>query len=196
MRNSKIILAKNIKLDRNYKNVLNYTETQMLNLLNSSGHLVGTSNFNSFIRQNKNSIPTNFSYNDSLQANYIAFQNPDYSNKWFFAWIDEIVYKNDANIEIYYTIDAWSTWFNNLSLSNCFIVREHVSDDTIGLHTVPENLDVGEVVEESYFEEADYKAQSGYYVVIQSDWTINDNSASALAPRRQSRSTIFWSCYV
>lgn len=176
MRNSKIILAKNIKLDRNYKNVLNYTETQMLNLLNSNDHLVGTSNFNSFIRQNKNSIPTNFSYSDALQSNYIAFQNPDYSNKWFFAWIDEIVYKNDANIEIYYTIDAWSTWFNNLTFTNCFIEREHVSDDTIGLHTIPENLDVGEVIQEDVFEENIYYRTQGYYVAIQSDWEIKDNT--------------------
>lgn len=174
MRNSKIILAKNINLDRNYKNVLNYTETQMLALVNTNK--VGESTFNSFIRQNGNSIATNFSYSNALSANYIAFQNPDYSNKWFFAWIDEIIYKNDSNIEIRYTIDAWSTWFEKLQLKNCFITREHVSDDTIGLHTIPENIDVGEVIEESMFEEDDYYRSTGYYVAIQSDWTPKDGT--------------------
>lgn len=181
MRNSKIILAKNIKVDRNYKNVLNYSESDMLALVNNVSNKVGESNFNSFIRQNGNSIPTNFSYSDALSANYIAFQNPDYSNKWFFAWIDEIVYKNDANIEIKYTIDAWSTWFSKLNLSDCFIVREHVSDDTIGLHTIQENLDVGEVVEEDMFEDSEYDcSENGFYVAIQSNWTITDNSTASI----------------
>ena len=30
--NSQVILAKNIKIDRSYKNVLTYTESQMLSL--------------------------------------------------------------------------------------------------------------------------------------------------------------------
>ena len=176
MRNSRIILAKNINLDRNYKNVLNYTESQMLNLVNANK--IGESNFNSFIRQNGNTIPTNFSYNQALQANYIAFQNPDYSQKWFFAWIDEIVYKNDSNIEIKYTIDAWSTWFEKLQLKNCFIVRETVADDSIGLHTIPEDLNVGEVVQEGLVEDVSFGQEFGYWIAIQSNWKPNDNVGS------------------
>ena len=39
-RNGKVILAKNIKLEKSYKNVLNYTENQMLSLLRLQTHLV------------------------------------------------------------------------------------------------------------------------------------------------------------
>lgn len=168
MRNSKIILAKNINLDRNYKNVLNYTESQMLNLVNANK--IGESNFNSFIRQNGNTIPTNFSYNQALQANYIAFQNPDYSQKWFFAWIDEIVYKNDSNIEIKYTIDAWSTWFEKLQLKNCFIVRETVDDDTIGKHTIMEDLNIGDLITDYYKVSNKIGSESYFWFVIASNY--------------------------
>ena len=48
--NSKIILAKGIKLDRNYNNVVNYTENQMLALLRSEGHFVKEKTDYSFIR--------------------------------------------------------------------------------------------------------------------------------------------------
>lgn len=147
--NSKIILVKNINIDRQYTNVLSYTEAQMLELCRSQGHLVAQAENYSFLR-NMGSIMAGFTYAQCLQANYIAFQNPDYSNKWFFAWIDEVVYKGDNNTEITFTIDAWSTWFDKWQKKVCFITRQHVNDDKIGLHTIPENLDVGEVIEESY----------------------------------------------
>lgn len=147
--NSKIILVKNINIDRQYTNVLSYTEAQMLELCRSQGHLVEQAENYSFLR-NTGTIMAGFTYAQCLQANYIAFQNPDYSNKWFFAWIDDVIYKGNKNTEITFTIDAWSTWFDYWQKKTCFINRQHVNNDTIGLHTIPENLDVGEVIEESY----------------------------------------------
>ena len=98
--NSEIILCKGIRLDKEYVNVLSYTENQMLTLCRSSAHKVASSNDYSFIRTTGN-IFTNFTYSQCLQANYIAFQNKDYSNKWFFAFIDEVIWKGEANTEYY-----------------------------------------------------------------------------------------------
>lgn len=141
--NSKIILAKNIKMDREYNNVLSYSELQMLELVNQN--MVASANDYSFIRE-RNSILVNFTYNQCLSGNYIAFQNKDYSNKWFFAWIDEVNYKNDKTTEIKFKIDSWSTWFDYWDPKSCYVIREHVSDDTIGKHTIPENLELGDYV--------------------------------------------------
>ena len=87
---SEIILAKGIKLDRDYNNVLDYTEVQMLELMRSNAHFVAGSTDYSFIRQTRGLIKTNFTYLQALQSNYIAFKNPDYANKWFFAFVDNI----------------------------------------------------------------------------------------------------------
>ena len=140
---SKIILCKNIKLDREYKNVINYSENDLVSLCrtNKIDEKLGYS----YIR-NQNAIQTNFTIEQCLQANYIAFQNPDYSNKWFFAFIDDVKYIGDNNTEISYTIDEWSTWFNKITIADCFVVREHVNDDTPGLHTIPEGLELGDYV--------------------------------------------------
>ena len=51
-----------------------------------------------------------------------------------------------------------------------------MNDDTIGLHTVPENLDVGEVVEESQTEDLSYGNEFGYWVAVASNWKIKDGS--------------------
>lgn len=143
-RNSKLILSKNIKLDKQYKEVLNYTELEMLDLLNSDDHLINRDDKMSFLRENTNVISTGFTYAECLQANYIAFTNPDYSNKWFFAFVDDVIYVSDKVTEIHFTIDVMSTWFNKVSVEQCFVVREHTMDDTMGNNTQPENLELGE----------------------------------------------------
>ena len=125
--NSEIILCKDIKLDKNYTNVLDYTEEQMVTLCKAN-KITSLKKY-SFLRPTVN-IYTNFKYSDCVQANYIAFQNPDYSNKWFFAFIDDVIYHSDENTEIRYTIDIWSTWFSYWTKKNCYILRQHVNDDT------------------------------------------------------------------
>ena len=144
LQNSNIIICKNIKLDKSYKDVLNYTEGQMLALCRANA--VATDSSYSFIRSEKGVIKTSFSYNDALKCNYMAFQNPDYSNKWFFAFIDDVEYANDGTAKIYYTIDEYSTWFDYWNPEPCFVEREHVTNDAIGLHTLPEGLECGEYV--------------------------------------------------
>lgn len=164
--NSKIMICKNIKLDEKNVNVLNYNEEQMLNLCNSNR--VAYSDTYSFIKDDE-SILVNFSYSDCLQSNYIAFQNPNYSNKWFFGFIDEVIYKGDSCTEIKFKIDSWSTWYGNWNVSDCFVVREHVNDDTIGKNTFPEALETGEYIYqptsiEEYLSGWDFY-QSGTYTV-------------------------------
>ena len=171
--NSKILLVKNIHIDRQYTNVLSYSEAQMLELCQAN--LVAQADNYSFLRPT-GSIMAGFTYAQCLQANYIAFQNPDYSNKWFFAWIDDVIYKGDKNTEITFTVDAWSTWFDKWQKKTCFINRQHTNNDTIGLHTVPENLDVGEVVQESITEDLAYGNNFGYWVAVASNWQIKDGS--------------------
>lgn len=171
--NSKILLVKNIHIDKQYTNVLSYTEAQMLELCQAN--LVAQADNYSFLRPT-GSIMAGFTYAQCLQANYIAFQNPDYSNKWFFAWIDDVIYKGDKNTEITFTVDAWSTWFDKWQKKTCFINRQHVNDDTIGLHTIPENLDVGEVIQESITEDLAYGNDFGYWIAVASNWEIKDGS--------------------
>lgn len=177
--NSKIILAHGIKMDRGYANVLSYTETQMVNLCLTNQ--IAQADDYSFIRQNRNSISTHFTYSQCLQANYIAFQNTDYSGKWFFAWIDDVIYKSNGTTEIQYTIDYWSTWFDYWQKKPCFIVREHVNDDTIGLHIIPENLDVGEVIQEAQTQDESYGNEYGYWVALATNWRIKDGSTGTEA---------------
>lgn len=145
MRNSVVYLAKNIKLEKNYNNVLKYSEQDMINLITNENNLVYSSNNFSFIREN-NEIKVEVPYEIAIQSNYIAFQNPDYSNKWFFAFVDKIEYISNKTCKILFTVDLFSTWWSYWTPQACYVLREHVADDSIGLHTVPEDVDTGDYI--------------------------------------------------
>jgi len=162
-RNSKVILAQGIKLDKTYKNVLCYNESQMLNLVQNNA--ISTFLNCSYIRDN-NSIELGLSYSDCLKANYLAFQNPDYSNKWFFAFIDKVEYISNGASRILFTVDVWSTWYDYWSTRACYVLRQHDNIDYPGRNTVPENLEHGEYIKtigkaSAYF-------QTYYYIVLAS----------------------------
>lgn len=142
-RNGKIILAKNIKLDKEYQNVLTYSETDMLTLVTTNN--VAMAEDYSFIRETGR-IRVGFPYSVSVSANYMAFQNPDYSGKWFFAFIDKVNFGANGTSEIEYTVDIFSTWWSYWDSKPCFVVREHVNDDTVGANTMAENLETGEYI--------------------------------------------------
>lgn len=175
--NSEIILCKGIRMDKQYVNVLSYKQSQMLELCRSNTHLVAIKDDYSFIR-NTGGIKTSFSYNQCLQANYIAFQNKDYSNQWFFAFIDEVIYRGENNTEIRYTVDAWSTWYDKWTKKNCFINRQHVLNDTIGNNLIDENLNVGDVIQEQETTDSSYSNEFGYWVGIMSGYTPTDGQSS------------------
>lgn len=182
LQNSNIIICKNIKLDKSYKDVLNYTEEQMVSLCQANA-VASASNY-SFIRGERGYIKTSFSYNDALKCNYMAFQNPDYSNKWFFAFIDDVIYDNDGTARIRYTIDEFSTWFDYWNAEACFVEREHVSDDTFGLHTIDEGLSFGDyIVSSSGSIEASTFSYTKMHVCIGVAW-LPDNTPSLYTANR------------
>lgn len=146
-KNSIIMICKNIKLDKNYQNVLTYTEEQMRELCYNNK--IDINSQFSFIEESENSLLVPFTYENCLKANYMAFQNPRYSNKWFFAFVDSVNYVSDKTTRINFTIDIFSTWFDYWSPKNCFVVREHTNNDTIGSNTIPEGLETGDFITQS-----------------------------------------------
>lgn len=143
-KNSIIILCKNIKLDREHKAVLSYTEQQMVTLCYENE--IGHRNNYSFIRHGVNAIEVDFPYYECLECNYMAFQNPNMSNKWIFAFVDDIEYRNNGTTRIKYTVDNFATWFDYWNPASCYVLREHVNSDNIGEHTLPEGLETGEYI--------------------------------------------------
>lgn len=88
----------------------------------------------------------NLTFEDLLEYNYCMYRNTNYDSKWFYAFVTDVTYINDGMTEVKIDTDAFQTWQFDLEYKNSFIEREHVSDDTIGAHTLPEQLETGEFV--------------------------------------------------
>ena len=106
----------------------------------------------------------NLTYEDLLSYNYCMYRNDAYSNKWFYAYIDNIEYKNNGMTEVSITTDVFQTWQFDIVYKRSFIEREHVNDDTIGLHTIPEQLEHGEYINAQ--NKTDFVYSDTCYIVI------------------------------
>jgi len=82
--------------------------------------------------QRKDSVIRYPGHIDSLlEYNYCMYQNDNYSNKWFYAFIVSMEYVNDSMTNIYIKTDVFQTWQFDLIYKQSFIEREmiNVSED-------------------------------------------------------------------
>ena len=105
---------------------------------------------------------------DIIEYNYVMYKNENYSDKWFYAFITNMEYINDNLTNITIKTDVWQTWQFDIIYKDSFVEREHVNSDSIGEHTIDENLNVGEVIEESYQE--DISLSENPYIAISSSY--------------------------
>lgn len=89
-------------------------------------------------------------FEDLLTYNYCMYQNTAWDNKWFYAYIRNITFDNIGMSLIELETDIWQSWMFDVTFKQTFVEREHVNNDNIGLHTVPENLDTGEFIINDY----------------------------------------------
>ena len=142
-KNGEIILCKGVKLDKNYENVLSYSESSMVTLCDNAKIYRGSSY--SFIG-NDNTINIEIPYVEAMYANYLAFKNPRFGDKWIFGWVTDVKLVSPRVTEITWEKDVWSTWYSSFNVGKAFIEREHVADDTFGKHTILEGLETGEYI--------------------------------------------------
>ena len=83
---------------------------------------------------------------DILEYNYVMYRNTAYSNKWFYAFISGMEYINDQVTAVSIKTDVWQTWQFALDYKPVLIDREHTNNDAVGANTLPEGLELGEMV--------------------------------------------------
>lgn len=85
-------------------------------------------------------------YDSLLNCNYVMYKNSSYSSKWFYAFITDLTYIDDGRTDVKIETDVIQTWLFDYEVQASFIEREHVDNDEIGRHTVPECVEHGEYI--------------------------------------------------
>lgn len=139
--NSEIYLLKSpIELDDN--NQLNFAnKTAQFNYFNS---LPKVSMTKCTYQRRNDVIRYAGRIEDILGYNYCMYRNKNHGNKWFYAFITDMQYADDEVTYISIKEDSWQTWQFDVVFKQSFVERECVNDDTIGKHTLPEGLELGE----------------------------------------------------
>lgn len=162
-----------INLDN--KNQITFSNsTEQFNYFNSLPKLE-SSNF-SFQRKD-NIIRWPGHVDNLMYYNYCMYQNENYGTKWFYAFITDMRYVNDNMTEITIATDVFQTWQFNLNYKKMFVEREHVNDDTIGLHTVPETLETGDYIIDEIIRFSDFDEMK--YIIQVTEWSTSDDKPLA-----------------
>lgn len=143
-----IQLFGNLNLSPNYENTLYFASTSAKDSYFDA--LPKKAVFSScyYQRENRNYIRVQTNIANIYNSQYMRFQNPDFENKWFYAFVTSVDYINNNTTEVGYSIDYMMTWMGSFTLNQCFIERMHVRNDSIGANIADENLPCGEYVNE------------------------------------------------
>lgn len=79
-------------------------------------------------------------------VNYIMYRNISVSNKWYFGFVTSKRFLSKNSTIIDFKIDSFQTYQFDFQILKSFVVREHVTNDSIGLHTIDEGLNTGELI--------------------------------------------------
>lgn len=82
-----------------------------------------------------------------IEYNYCMYQNNNYSNKWYYAYITGMRYDNDGLTLIDIVTDVFQTWQFDIIYKMSTIEREmiDVANDIPGANLIPEGLELGEL---------------------------------------------------
>ena len=134
----------NVPLENDYKHTLYFASVSAQTSYFSSKTKFSGSDF-SYQRKDK-IIRYPLDYDDLVGCNYVMYKNSAYSSKWYYAFITKMEYVNDGMTAIHIETDVIQTWLFDYNVKKSFVEREHCNDDTIGLHTVPEQLETGDYI--------------------------------------------------
>ena len=96
-------------------------------------------------------VVINDCFDNLIRYNYCMYQNENFSTKWYYAFIIKMEWLSPNSTKVYIKTDVFQTYQFDVNYYASFVEREHinVNEDGIGANLVPENLELGEVIENS-----------------------------------------------
>ena len=167
---SDIGICRGVPISNDYKNTLYFATAEAQGNYFISKRVYVFTDY-SYQRVNKNTIRISTPAESLYNCNYMYFRNENFGTKNFYAFITNVEYINNQCSEITYEIDEIQTWWFNLSLHPCLVVRQHATNDTVYSQCEPEDI---KVVPEYTAWDFKYVDNELYYILITSGhWVQN-----------------------
>lgn len=137
----------NVPIELNYTHTLLFDnkQEQQNYFLDSQKVVKDLSNMKStYLRENGN-IVVPFNRDEILNVNYLVYINPNFANKYYYCFVNNIEYVSQNSCSISISTDIFQTYIFDVSLKTALVDRYIPSkkDDLVGAFTYPENLECG-----------------------------------------------------
>lgn len=135
-------------LEEDNQNQLTFSsKTAQANYFSNLPHIL----LQGFTYQRKDNIIRVPRHIDDIRTyNYVMYKNNAYDDKFFYAFITKMEYINDNMTAVTIKTDVMQTWLFDIDFKSSFVEREHVNNDTIGLHTIDEPVGTGEYISNNF----------------------------------------------
>lgn len=149
--NTTIRIYSGVPLDNTYNHTLYFGSVQEQNAyFHAPSRPKYTLSAQSYNRVERGRMRIERKADDLYDCNYLAFQNSNYGNKWFYAFITGVEYINNITSEITFEIDSMQTYLFDVELKDCFVEREHSETDEVGDNIQAEPVALGEYINSDY----------------------------------------------
>lgn len=146
----KIELIRNVDIDASYTHQYYFTNIDAQESFFASKVYRSLDN-GTYQRKNINTIQVPFQADEIADCKYLRWQNRNYSQKWYYAFVTSINYINPGVSQINYELDVYQTYLFDMQWKQSFIEREHTARWTTDsksnripvINTEPEGLEYG-----------------------------------------------------
>lgn len=142
---SKVRLISGVPFDNRYVDQRLFTSKQeQYNYFNQK--VVQTLDETTYIKHTVSSIRVPYEADTLVNVDYMMFQNSNYTDKWWYAFVTQIEYVNPNCSNIYFEIDVFQTFQFDLTYLDSYVVRCHQARFQNGIpliNTIPEDLNAG-----------------------------------------------------
>lgn len=130
--------------ESDYKNVLDFPNENARSAYFSS---ITSKTYSDFTYMKKdNAVVVGDNIDNIIGYNYCWYQNSGFTSKTYYCFITNMEYLSENSTRITFTTDVYQTYLFDKVMKPCFVVREHTNNDTIGVNTIPEELETGEYI--------------------------------------------------
>ena len=144
--NSRIEFFTDLGISQDYNDTLYFTDVNAKDAYFSNIDRLAHVDKCYYARDNRGFVRVELPMVTMIHAQYMRFKNTSYENKWWYAFVDDVVYVNDNTTEVQFTLDPMLTWMGEFHPKACFIERQHSVTDEVGDNLVDESFDCGEYV--------------------------------------------------
>lgn len=133
------------KLEKDYKHSLTWNTKQ--DQTNYFNNLAGYTAIDYTYVKKDNVIRVDKNIDELINYNYLIYTNIGFTTKTYYCFITNMEYLGENCTAITFETDVIQTYYFDIVYKKSFVEREHVSNDTYGLHTIPEQLETGEYID-------------------------------------------------